>query len=206
MLLNLKNYFHVEKSVFSKEFCEKIISVSEKNWERDKIEKDFEYRKSKVVFLQNINDPEIQFIKNTIFPVVEQIKKQKWKTFKLYNLQPMQYTVYKAPHGNYSWHSDTSDRNQPTMKNRLLSFSIQLTDPQSNYEGGEFEIIEELSQNWSCCKINSLFNFDKKKTITAEDFPQGSILVFPSLLGHRVTTITEGTRRSLVGWTEGTFI
>jgi predicted 2-oxoglutarate/Fe(II)-dependent dioxygenase YbiX len=29
---------------------------------------------------------------------------------------------------------------------------------------------------------------------------------FPSIVVHRVTPVTEGTRKSLVGWIEGSFI
>ena len=39
---------------------------------------------------------------------------------------------------------------------------------------------------------------------TPEGFKaQGSVLVFPSYLVHRVSEITKGTRRSLVNWIEG---
>lgn len=205
MLINLKNYFYIEKSIFSKEDCENIINYSEQNWENENLNRDFEYRKSKVKFLSP-SHPEVFSFINKLMPIVENIKKQKWRTFKLSRLQPMQYTTYDAPYGNYNWHTDTSDRDQPSMASRLLSFTIQLTNPLENYEGGNFEIIEELSQNFSSGKTNTNWNLEKKKTIEHSDFPQGSILVFPSLLGHRVTQVTKGTRKSLVGWIDGTMI
>ena len=32
---------------------------------------------------------------------------------------------------------------------------------------------------------------------------KGSILIFPSFVEHRVTPVTKGVRKSLVGWYEG---
>jgi PKHD-type hydroxylase len=119
--------------------------------------------------------------------------------------KPLQYTVYHAPYGKYDWHTDTADVNAPgDMAHRLMSFSVQLTDPTRCYKGGEFELIEELHDNFRSAKANENFNFDKK--VTVSPFTQGSIVFFPSIVVHRVTPVTEGTRKSLVGWIEGSFI
>jgi|TARA_B100000497_G_C7532171_1_gene322672 PKHD-type hydroxylase len=81
----------------------------------------------------------------------------------------------------YNWHHDINWQGE-SMYDRKLSVVIQLTNPDT-YEGGCFEFQH----------VETPLNF---KT-------QGSILVFPSYLSHRVTKVTEGLRYSLVNWLEG---
>ena len=66
---------------------------------------------------------------------------------------------------------------------RKLSVVVQLCDPNS-YEGGVFE-------------------FGGGPVAPKEFATQGSVLVFPSYLSHRVTEVTKGTRYSIVSWAEG---
>jgi PKHD-type hydroxylase len=62
-----------------------------------------------------------------------------------------------------------------------------------DYEGGELEF--------------GLFNPNTKRKynfLKCEEIkPQGSIVVFPSFLWHRVTPVTKGKRNSLVIWSQG---
>ncbi len=69
---------------------------------------------------------------------------------------------------------------------RKLSFVCQLTDPEE-YEGGEFEM-----------QPLYLGAPDPKQLKT-----QGTAIIFPSLVMHKVNPITKGTRHSLVAWIEG---
>jgi PKHD-type hydroxylase len=78
--------------------------------------------------------------------------------------------------GHYDWHTDSS-RNKVLRK---LSFSALLNDPK-DFEGGDFEI----------------------KNIGKIKMEQGSILVFPSYIEHRVTPIISGVRYSAVTWAKG---
>lgn len=81
----------------------------------------------------------------------------------------------------YNWHHDINWQ-ADTPYDRKLSIVIQLSDP-DDYDGGEFEF---------------------KNIVKPENFyKQGSVLVFPSYLVHRVTEITRGQRKSLVNWIEG---
>ena len=65
---------------------------------------------------------------------------------------------------------------------RKLSVVVQLSNS-NNYSGGQLEF---------------------KETEAPSQFStQGSIIVFPSYLQHRVTEVTEGVRYSLVCWAEG---
>jgi PKHD-type hydroxylase len=65
-----------------------------------------------------------------------------------------------------------------------LSISVQLSDP-SEYEGGDLQ-----------------FSLYGDRTVIAEK-EQGTMVIFPSYMRHRVTPVTRGTRRSLVTWITG---
>jgi PKHD-type hydroxylase len=95
-------------------------------------------------------------------------------------MPPLQFGEY-AVGGHYDWHHDVNWEND-TKYDRKLSIVIQLSDP-NTYEGGEFEFRE----------------IEKPLAFRT----QGSVLVFPSYLMHRVLPVTQGTRYSLVGWMEG---
>lgn len=87
--------------------------------------------------------------------------------------EDIQYTEYE--NGYYNWHVDIN------KSERKLSASIQLSDP-SDYEGGELQ-------------------FDDNGGVA--DKEQGTLVVFPSYLRHRVTEVTKGRRCALVTWIAG---
>lgn len=88
--------------------------------------------------------------------------------------EDIQFSQYDEQ-GHYDWHVDVSSSN-----NRKISASLQLTDP-SEYDGGELE-------------------FDYGETV---DKTQGTLIIFPSYMRHRVAPVTRGTRYSLVTWVYG---
>jgi len=97
-------------------------------------------------------------------------------------LEPLQYTIYRADQdGFYSKHYDwgTGDAGM-----RKISFSLQLSDS-FEYTGGDVLLY----------------------TGDLEPIPiprkKGSITVFPSWMLHEVTPVTQGVRKSLVGWFQG---
>ena len=99
-------------------------------------------------------------------------------------IDQIQFTEYDAQYkGRYDWHHDIDWGNDKNY-DRKLSIVVQLSDG-DDYEGCNFE-------------------FSEVQSPPAEQFrQQGSVLVFPSYLTHRVTEITKGTRRSLVAWVRG---
>jgi PKHD-type hydroxylase len=108
--------------------------------------------------------------------------------FNLNMFYEIQFTEYNSEaNGFYGWHEDLLWV-PPEGKNsqRKLSFVMQLTDP-SEYEGGslEFQIPGQELPNPSILK------------------KQGTAVVFPSFIKHRVTPVTKGVRYSLVTWYEG---
>ncbi|MBC5764482.1 2OG-Fe(II) oxygenase [Ramlibacter albus] len=90
----------------------------------------------------------------------------------------LQYTEY-GPGQHFDWHMDIG-RGQTSL--RKLSMTIQLTDS-GDYDGGDLELVG-LGAN-------------------PQARHQGTAVFFPSYMGHRVTPVTRGQRRSLVAWASG---
>ena len=86
-----------------------------------------------------------------------------------------------AKGGHYDWHIDSFPPNENNLQRKLTAV-LFLSDPDS-YEGGDFELR------------------------AAPDFPkhpgQGDIIVFPSVLEHRVAPVISGERFSAVCWMTG---
>ena len=93
----------------------------------------------------------------------------------------LQFATYKE--GDfYGYHKDADKYNK-----RVLSVSVLLSNP-FDYEGGDliFHQVPSLDfSDWSPP------NF------------QGSVIIFPSYIYHKVTPITKGIRYSLVQWFKG---
>jgi len=98
--------------------------------------------------------------------------------------EPIQYKLYDGEGSEVTfmdWHvdSDVPDFRWPPRK---LTFSIQLSQP--DYEGGELEV-------WG---TGGWQTFEKKR---------GLMAMFPAYTLHRVTPVTKGTRKVLIGWVSG---
>ena len=88
--------------------------------------------------------------------------------------------IYEYKPGGYlDWHMDIA---KGYMSTRKLSMSVQLSDG-ADYEGGDLEFLD----------------FKDKKAPRG----LGDLIVFPSYMMHRVTTLTQGTRISWVSWVHG---
>ena len=91
------------------------------------------------------------------------------------------YVEYEPQPSGFDWHLDIG----PYPYNlRKLSFSINVNHP-DEYEGGdlEFQFVENNS------------NIPPKL--------QGGITIFPSFLPHRITPITKGIRKAIIGFIQG---
>lgn len=107
--------------------------------------------------------------------------------FDLSYFNDVQFTEYDAMYeGHYTWHQDTV-WGANTFHQRKLSLVIQLSNPDS-YTGGDLEFLKE-----DCIHLPKYEDIRK----------QGTIILFPSFLKHRVTSVTSGKRYSLVTWIEG---
>ncbi|MBG6143380.1 PKHD-type hydroxylase [Labrenzia sp. EL_142] len=91
-----------------------------------------------------------------------------------------QYAEYREGFGEFGWHNDYSHGMEEAP--RKLTIIFQLSDPR-DYEGGLLQVMGN----------------------EIETMPQarGTIIVFPSLLVHRVTPVVSGVRKALVSWIAG---
>ncbi|WP_281301243.1 MULTISPECIES: 2OG-Fe(II) oxygenase [unclassified Iodidimonas] len=83
--------------------------------------------------------------------------------------------------GTYDWHADRG--RAPGTRTRKLSISVQITPP-DDYEGG-------------CLELNG-----EGSVITAPR-TEGTAIVFPSFVLHRISPVTKGRRTALVAWLHG---
>jgi PKHD-type hydroxylase len=133
-----------------------------------------------------------------ILPFVDEANKQAGWNFNWSYSETCQFTKYE-PGQFYEWHQDSFEKiyntpNNPNTHNKIrkLSVACLLSDP-NTYKGGELEFYQgDPERN------------NKKSTIKCTQMSQqGSIVVFPSFMWHRVCPVTEGTRYSLVVWNLG---
>ena len=103
--------------------------------------------------------------------------------YDIYDLEALQFTTYSAGYnGFYSKHVDTHAVSSATNV-RKLSFSLQLSNPDS-YEGGDLLL-------WA----------ENEPIVAPKN--RGDLIIFPSYVMHEVTPVTRGLRSSLVGWVTG---
>jgi predicted 2-oxoglutarate/Fe(II)-dependent dioxygenase YbiX len=89
--------------------------------------------------------------------------------------------TYRGNSGDhYAWHVDIGDGSTASRK---LGFTVQLS-ASDEYEGGDLEF----------------HNFPADRSAFRR---KGMLLVFPAFWLHRVTPMTRGTRRVIVGWVHG---
>tara|TARA_Y100001973_G_C5161146_1_gene313583 strand:+ start:147 stop:761 length:615 start_codon:yes stop_codon:yes gene_type:complete len=86
--------------------------------------------------------------------------------------------------GKYDWHLDIG--NEETSVRKITAI-VQLSD-ENDYEGGNFEF--------------SMTDETGKDTAVGSR-KRGSLILFPSYLGHRVSPLTSGVRSSILTWMLG---
>lgn len=199
----LQNTYYYWEEALDKDTCEKIISlglgkVPEEGLVHRKEDKSqdegsvavLDQRRSLVSWL---DEP---WIYELLQPYIHTANREANWNFEWDFTEMLQFTVYeKGQH--YNWHPDQNsypyhhdDGPNFEGKIRKISASIILNDP-SEYEGGELE--------FDLGRING-----EPATETCDQMTkQGSIIVFPSFVYHRVKPVTKGTRYSLVMWNIG---
>ncbi|MEQ8666582.1 MAG: 2OG-Fe(II) oxygenase [Rhodospirillales bacterium] len=122
------------------------------------------------------------------------VTNRKFWGWRMAGRETIQYTRY-GENQFYGWHMDA--RKKPYAEGerwgglvRKISVSINLSHP-DDYQGGAFEI-EQTTPTPD--------RPERRITALADLWPQGSAVVFPAHLHHRVLPVTRGMRRSLVGW------
>jgi len=116
--------------------------------------------------------------------MIKEVNEQYYQ-YDLHSVEHLQYTVYDQEYtGMYGPHIDPHEFASTPDSFRKLSFSIQLSDPES-YEGGDLLIYQDGIEPVVAPKQLGLISF------------------FPSYTIHEVTPVTKGTRISGVGWIHG---
>ena len=175
----MRELFQVWQNTISKEKIYKILNIANKTpLSKASIFSSYEpmqnIRQSKICWLSD------KWIKALLWEYV--LKANNVFQIDVENNSEVQFVEYKHnENGHYDWHHDVNWNGQEGI-DRKLSMTIQLSNS-DDYVGGFFE-------------------FDEIKTNV--DFkPQGTVIIFPSYLRHRVSPVTLGTRRSLVAWYYG---
>ena len=203
--MQLTNEWYYFSGVVNETMCNKIIELGDGYYDSVKIDQhegitDQERitgKKISVASDLNIRISDIKWVDNQwlydlIFPYMRTANKNTGWEFDIRSAETIQLTKYKKG-SFYSWHPDGRADNLSTYDSskgkfmegyvRKLSMSILLNE---DFSGGKFQFA-------------NIYN-GKKKILTPELRKLGSILVFPSYMEHRVTTITRGIRYALVAW------
>jgi PKHD-type hydroxylase len=142
-------------------------------------------RRSKVSF--HTPNESTQWIFERLNSVIELIN-NRWYNFDINGYDQFQYSEYHSTNnGCYGWHSDLFLGLLPTnsyVETRKLSLTLLLTDPDTDFEGGELQFGHETK-------------FESAK------IKKGTLIVFPSFALHQVTPVTKGVRKSIVAWVLG---
>jgi len=136
-------------------------------------------RNNKVTFINNQN------ILSQFLELSRGINHSAGWDFDIDAIEPLQYGEYPIG-GEYGWHQDAHTEPYKDGRVRKMSFSVFLND---TFEGGEFDL-----------EIYSPAVKDRYETF--HSLPD-TALFFKSDQWHRVRPITNGIRRSLVGWVLG---
>ena len=177
------------KKYFTKDFCDKVIKLAlevpatESTLGFNSAKTDSSIRRSKLRWLDPKN-PKFQFIFDAYWQVALKANRE-WFKFNVLDLPPLQFTEYDSSYqGEYKSHQDVFWIN-PTQNHRKLSMIIQLTDD-TTYTGGDLEL-ENVGEMPNKADVRT----------------QGTALLFPSFIYHKLTPVITGKRYSLVGWFEG---
>ena len=172
--------------------CQKIIKLGEGKWneaktwgsEDENIEQDLnKARKSDIVWVRE------QWVYDLIWDYMLGANEQAGWKYDIVAAENCQVTRY-IKGGFYTWHKDGIGSHREIFHEpdneflhgnvRKLSMSIILN---SDFEGGDFEM-RDINE-----RIPRL--------------EEGSVIVFPSFIEHRVASVTKGVRYSLVCWFVG---
>ena len=176
----MRQQFHIWQSALSKQQINEILNLVDNNslFNAPVFSSSKSIQKKRSSKICWVNESWVQEL------LWEYILEANKKTFHVdvINKSEIQFTEYRSDEGGkYDWHHDVNWNSQDGV-DRKLSVTIQLSDS-NEYVGGNFE-------------------FDEIKTNV--DFKlQGTVIIFPSYLRHRVSPVTFGTRRSLVAWYYG---
>ena len=171
----------VHTTFFSPEQCQAIIAACETPlWIQGEVNEGQIDKKLRNVRQQGLMMNEEGWPHTRILDLMKQANEGRYKFdlsgFMNYDA-PMIMEYSKGCH--YDYHIDVG-KNVP---NRKLSYTIQLSKS-DDYEGGDLEFLG-------------------METKTEAFRQQGTCIIFPSFLAHKVNKVKSGTRHAIVGWVHG---
>ena len=184
MQINHNDYWHWN-NVLNKQECENIINnLNDKRFKPAGLDNDnhvdTSVRETEVVW-QDVMSP-IGCILQAYVNAANHYANWNYNLRYMERVQIGKYSEEKESF--YDWHIDSAppDNNE---EQRKLSISVLLSDPK-DFEGGKL-------------KFKNLDEEENNKILAT----QGSIVVFPSYISHKVTPVTKGERYSAVSWMVG---
>jgi PKHD-type hydroxylase len=178
-LVIINQQYWLFPNAISKKQCELILE--EADWSK---EHEGEFMRNG----QSVSNEDIRTTKVTFMPThstvacilnthLLNINAYQWR-YDIHRIQDIQIGHYQEG-GHYDWHVDVTVPDENNIQ-RKLSAVLMLSDP-NDYEGGLLEI----------------------KDIEMPKLQQGTLIVFPSFMKHRVTKVTKGNRFTAVAWAVG---
>jgi len=210
----LKHCYYYFKNALSVKFCNEVIRYANSKEKQlavtgNTISKGRDLKlnpltKKEIKNIQKIRKSNITWLDDywiwkEIHPYITEANKASGWNFDWDVSESFQFTRYQ-PGQFYGWHKDSFSEpyNRPDNLNmhgkiRKLSVSCVLSNPEKDFTGGDLEF-----------NINDLDRSEKENMVICKEArTQGSIIVFPSFVRHRVKKVKEGTRYSLVIWNLG---
>ena len=193
----LSNYIYLA-NFFTADECNQIIDTNADNLEEatvngnDTLEGQktvLKLRKSKVKFL-TLDNP-CGYLLKKMADRVKDLAEIYYQTY-LSSFEAIQLAEYNK-NNFYNWHTDATGAIDSHIQ-RDISASLILSK-KSDYTGGslQFVVPENISDS----------NIITPKDV--EEQGQGTLIMFPSTLIHRVDKVLSGTRHSLVLWSRSTY-
>ena len=193
------NHHIVGKKIFSEKDCQEIIdfAISQCKTKESAILTEDDKERVRDTDIRNVTSyvppgseemclPVLQYFIPPLYDCNEQYFK-----FDLSDRFEFNILKYEVG-GHYEVHCDVGDaESHKNISTRKLSFSFILNE---DYEGGDLRF---NLRGLDSCLDDNLMN------PPSEFEQQGSIVIFPSFLWHKVEPITSGKRYSLVMWTLG---
>ena len=176
--MELGSYFSFE-NIFTHQECDRIINIKHKFLNGGVVDDSHKKHRQTEFSLIEPND-ETDWIYRRIADLVNYVNNTKFNFYLDGRLQIIQIAKY-TKESFYNWHVDVGP--SPETCCRKLSIVVHLSSP--TYEGGRLQF----------------GNIDNEPL--EPSYSKGSVTIFPSIMRHRVTPVTKGTRYTLVVWATG---
>ncbi|MEZ5675894.1 MAG: 2OG-Fe(II) oxygenase [Thalassovita sp.] len=175
---------HSMPGAFSIEECDRIRDLVALQPANDArlvgLTRDHNIRRADLVWLDDV--PEAAWVMDRIIDLVRAANRAVYDFDLREFAESPQVARYGAEReGHFGWHSDIGE-GQLASK-RKLTMVVQLS-PSDAYRGGDLEVMPSHH-------------------VVAGDRAQGCATLFPAMLLHRVTPVTDGERHSLTIWAHG---